>query len=258
MQDYLQSNRDTWDKRTQIHIRSKFYDVAGFLAGKTSLQEIERAELVDVAGKKLLHLQCHFGLDTLSWARKGAIVTGVDLSPIAIEQAQSLATQAGLQARFICADVFDFGLTVHADYDIVFTSYGTICWLPCLTQWAHTIANSLKPGGVFYMADFHPIFDLISGYTYFHSVQADVEEEGTYTENCNGETTTTMTWAHAISDILNALINAGISITTFNEFTYSPYNCFDGLTERESGRYYASHCGNDVPLVYSITGIKNR
>ncbi|MGY0216604.1 class I SAM-dependent methyltransferase [Endozoicomonadaceae bacterium StTr2] len=254
--DYKTINQAAWDKRTRVHVTSRFYDVEGFLAGNSTLTEIETAELKDIAGKSLLHLQCHFGLDTLSWARLDAKVTGVDLSPAAIKQANQLKDKAELNAEFICADVYDFGANNTTQYDIVFTSFGAICWLPDINLWAETVASALKPGGQFYMAEFHPIYDLVAGYDYFHRDQADVDEEGTYTENCNGETSTLMTWGHPLSDVINALIQAGIMIEQLNEFPFSPYNCFENMEQREPGRFYLQHQGKDMPLIYSIKGTK--
>ncbi|WP_086933897.1 class I SAM-dependent methyltransferase [Agarilytica rhodophyticola] len=257
--DYIKVNKDAWDKRTEIHVKSRFYDVDGFLAGKSSLQEIELNEVGCVKDKTLLHLQCHFGLDSLSWARMGAEVTGVDLSPMAIEQAVNIAKQAKLKARFICTDLYSFGRTPKASkdvYDIVFTSYGVVCWLPDLIEWADIVVRHLKPGGMFYMAEFHPFYDLVSGYSYFHKPEPDIEDAGTYTENDIGETSTLAMWSHPISDVLNALTSAGLRITQFNEYPYSPYNCFDGLVERKKGKFYLTHKNQDVPLIYSLKGIK--
>lgn len=219
--DYLNINKKAWNKRTEVHVKSEFYNVDGFLAGDSSLKEIELKELNNVSGQKLLHLQCHFGLDTLSWARRGAIVTGVDFSPAAISKANELKERANLSANFIGSDVYEYGIWVQPEFDIVFTSYGVINWLPSLEKWARTIFNSLKKGGIFYMVEFHPIFDLFCGYSYFHHEKPDLEEEGTYTENCHGEKSTLITWAHPLSDIINALIRAGIQIDSFNEFPYS-------------------------------------
>lgn len=254
--DYIKINKESWDKRTKIHVTSKFYDVEGFLAGKSSLQDIEVSEVGDVAGKSLLHLQCHFGLDTLSWARLGANVTGVDLSSEAIAQADELAKKAGLEANFICSDLYSFGDLSTGQHDIVFTSYGAICWLPDLDKWAQIIADSLKPGGMFYIAESHPFYDVLSGYSYFHSAEPDVEEEGTYTENDTGELSTIMTWAHPISEVVNALIKAGIQIDELNEYPFFPYKCYEGMEEREPGKYYVTHDGKDVPLLYTIRGTK--
>jgi SAM-dependent methyltransferase len=254
--DYFEMNRAGWDRRAKAHFDSRFYDVEGFLSGRTSLREIELAELAGVPGKTLLHLQCHFGLDTLSWARQGAICTGVDISPVAIEKARQLAARTGVDAQFVCSDVYGFKRASAEPYEIVFTSYGTVCWLPDLSRWAQVVAANLAVGGTFYMVEFHPIYDLLAGYSYFTRAEPDVEEEGTYTENGADAVATLATWAHPLSSVINSLIGAGIRVDRVNEFPFSPYNCFEGMVEREPGRFYLSHKGNDVPLVYSLTGRK--
>ncbi len=255
--DYLKINKETWDKRTKTHLTSEFYNVEGFLNGATSLREIELAELVNISGKSLLHLQCHFGLDTLSWATEGAIVTGVDLSSEAINQANLLKLKTGLEAKFICSDIYEFGENSTKQYDIVFTSYGAICWLPDISKWAQTVAESLKPGGTFYMVEFHPVYDLISGYSYFHQDQPDIEEEATYTENADDECLTTALWGHTLGDVVSALIKTGIKIKHLHEFPFSPYNCFKDMNEKEPGRFYLNHGKQQIPLIYSILGRKN-
>ncbi len=254
--DYFKMNRIGWDRRAKAHIGSEFYDVDGFLAGKTSLREIELNELGGLAGCSLLHLQCHFGLDTLSWARMGASCTGVDISPVAIEQAKGLAQKTGLDARFVCSDIYGFQRSVCDPYDIVFTSYGAVCWLPDLKRWADVVSSNLAMGGMFYMVEFHPIHDLLAGYSYFTTEIPDVEEEGTYTENGADAVAELATWAHPLSNVVNALVSHGIQIERLNEFPFSPYNCFDGMEEREPGRFYLSHKGHDVPIVYSLLGRK--
>ena len=255
--DYFELNRESWNRRAEVHFDSRFYDVEGFLAGNTSLREIELAELTEVKGRRLLHLQCHFGLDTLSWARLGADCTGVDISPVAIEKARQLNESAGLDAKFVCTDVYGYSRADTAAFDIVFTSYGTICWLPDLDKWAQVVASNLAPGGIFYMADFHPVYDLLDGYSYFEQDEPDVAEEETYTENSGDLKTPLAVWSHPLSRIVNALINAGISIQRLNEYPFSPYDCFKGMKEREPGRYCIAHRGQDIPLVYTITGQKS-
>ena len=255
--DYIKVNKESWNKRTEVHVDSKFYDVEGFLKGKNALKEIELTEMGNVEGKTFLHLQCHFGLDSLSWARLGAQVTGVDLSSTAIDKAKYLAEKTGLDANFICSDLYNFGEISKEQYDVVFTSYGALCWLPDLEKWAELVARNLKPGGTFYIAEFHPFYDIFSGYSYFHCPEPDVEEEeGTYTENDKGETSTLITWAHPISEVITALIGAGIQITQFSEYPFSSYNCFEGMTEGEEGKFYLKSKGQDIPLVYTIKGIK--
>lgn len=256
--DYLKINRQTWDQRTAVHIKSDFYDVNGFLQGNTSLREIELAEMPDVAGKKMLHLQCHFGLDSLSWTRKGALVTGVDISQDAIDKATELAQQTRLDAQFICDDIYHFGVSVAPQYDIVFVSYGAICWLPSITRWAELIAASLKPGGLFYMVEFHPVIDLMYNFSYFHRDDPDIETMGTYTDGGDAISTAMATWSHPLADVINALIQAGLTLQGMKEFPFSPYRCFDNLEEKEPGRYYWLKEGHPVPLVYSVTATRNK
>ena len=254
--DYFEMNRIGWDRRAEAHVKSAFYDVPGFLAGETSLREIELGELTDVAGRRMLHLQCHFGLDTLSWTRMGAICTGVDISPVAIGHAKEIAEKAGLEAEFVCSNVYDLPKEPSRPYDIVFTSYGAICWLPDLDRWAEVVSANLADGGTFYMVEFHPIYDLLAGYAYFGRGIPDVEEEGTYTENGDDAVAELATWTHPISAVVDALIGHGIRIERVNEFPFSPYNCFEGMEEREPGRYYLQHRDHDIPIVYSVTGRK--
>ena len=191
-------------------------------------------------------------------------MTGVDLSSVAIEQAQDLAKRRELEAELICSDVYSVNERLDRQFDIVFTSYGVICWLPDLTRWAQVIRDSLKPGGEFYMVEFHPLETLISGYRYFTQGEPDIDEEGTYTENCTGETDTLVTWPHTICEVLNALIGVGLEIKRYNEFDFSPYDAFADLQQEvvtdpqgnEHSRYVLTHNEQRVPLVYSISAVK--
>lgn len=254
--DYLNINKEAWDKRTKIHVGSKFYDVEAFKGGKSSLNTVELEQVGNVKGKKLLHLQCHFGQDTLSWARQGATVTGVDLSTEAIAQANELKSTLGLEATFVANDIYQFGNENTEKFDIVFTSYGVLCWLPDLSHWAKTIANSLTTNGEFHLVEFHTFNDLLCGYSYFPQSEPDVENEGTYTENCDGTKSKMVTWAHSLSEVINALISAGLNIDNFKEYPYSPYNCFEGLELVSERGYQMLHKGQQVPLLYSIKARK--
>ncbi|WP_286269178.1 class I SAM-dependent methyltransferase [Thalassotalea hakodatensis] len=254
--DYLSINRKAWDDRTEIHVNSTFYDVNAFISGKSSLNEIELNQVGEVKGKSLLHLQCHFGLDTLSWARKGAIVTGVDLSTKAIVQANKLNNELGLNATFIASDIYQFSDENTKKYNIVFTSYGVLCWLPDLDRWAQTVAKALLPGGELHLIEFHPTIDLLTGYSYFPRTEPDVEAEETYTENSDGVKSTIVTWPHAFSEVINALISAGLFIEQVNEFPYSPYNCIEDLEYVAEQGYQLLHKGQQVPLIYAIKARK--
>lgn len=254
--DYLNINKEAWNNRTKVHIKSKFYNIEAFKKGECSLNPIELQKLGDVKGKSLLHLQCHFGQDSLSWARLGANVTGVDISSEAINEANALKESLGLDATFIESDVCTFGQKNKQQFDIVFTSYGVLSWLENLNDWAQTIANALKTDGEFHLVEFHPFYDLLSGYSYFPKSTPDIEQEGTYTENCDGTTSTIVTWSHSMSEVITALINAGLRIESFCEYPYSPYNCFEGLEFVPNLGYQMLHKGEQIPLLYSIKAKK--
>jgi SAM-dependent methyltransferase len=261
-EDYFQTNKDAWNKRTLIHKDSSFYDVASFRAGKSSLNRIELEELGDVKGKTLLHLQCHFGMDTLSWAREGAIVTGVDLSDEAIKVAKELSEELNIPAQFICCNLYDTTEHISQQFDVIFTSYGVIGWLPDLNRWAEIISTLLKPGGIFYMVEFHPVvwmmdenFEFIK--YHYHNEKVIIEEQsGTYTDRSADIHYKEYSWNHSISEVLNALIKNGLIIQHFNEFNYSNYNCFNKTVQGEDGFWRIKGLENKIPMMYSVKAIR--
>ena len=250
--DYKKINQAAWDQRTLTHVKSRFYDVEGFRRGLSSLNKLEKALLGEVQGKSLLHLQCHFGLDSLSFARFGADVTGVDISSEAIKQANQLKEQLEIPAEFICADIYDFAKENRQQFDLIYTSYGVLCWLHDLDEWALMIKRALKPGGEFHLIEFHPFADVIAGYPYFGGGDALIEKEGTYTENCDGTEHTIMTWAHTLGDIINALIKAGLNIRQVEEYETCPYDCFEGMTQVADGAYSVFKNDHPIPLLFNI------
>jgi ubiquinone/menaquinone biosynthesis C-methylase UbiE len=257
-QNYLEVNRQSWNKKTEAHLKSEFYDLEGFLKGKTSLNEIELNLLGNIKGKTILHLQCHFGQDTISLSRLGAEVTGIDLSDKAIEAARHIANDTNSNAKFICCDLYDLPSHLNEKFDIVFTSYGTIGWLPDLDKWAEIISRFLKPEGQFVFVEFHPVvwmfdenFDKI-GYRYFNSGAIIETQSGTYADRGANITQSYVMWNHGLSEVLNSLINKGLEINSFEEFDYSPYNCFSKTVEFEPKRFRIEHLGNRIPMVYSI------
>jgi len=261
--NYQSTNRESWNQRTHVHIDSAFYNVEGFKNGKNSLNDIELRLLGDVKGKRILHLQCHFGQDTLSLARMGAEVTGVDLSDIAIEKAYELAFSIGEEAAFICCDLYDLPNHLVGHFDIVFTSYGTIGWLPDLNKWAEIISLYLKPGGKFVFAEFHPVvwmfdndYDSI-GYRYFNSGPIVETESGTYADTSADLVQQYITWNHGTAEVLTSLINSGLSIAVFEEFDFSPYNCFKGTLECEPGKFRIEKLGDKIPMVFALVAEKS-
>ncbi|MFQ5445549.1 MAG: class I SAM-dependent methyltransferase [Saprospiraceae bacterium] len=255
---YFDQNEKMWDARVPHHLKSEFYDVEGFRGGKSSLCEIERDALGDVAGCSLLHLQCHFGQDTLSWARKGAVATGIDISGKAIQAAQEIKAELGLDARFLKANVYDLPDVLNEQFDIVFTSYGATCWLPDLKKWAAIVRHFLNDGGVFYMAEFHPalyMFNFDNGkleYSYFNVKTYKEEENGTYTDRKAGIKEASYFWIHPLDETIMALKNEGLVLEDFREYDFSPYNCFPKMTEREPGRFVWGNKDLHIPHVYSL------
>jgi 2-polyprenyl-3-methyl-5-hydroxy-6-metoxy-1,4-benzoquinol methylase len=255
---YFTSNKDLWNKRTSIHKNSDFYDLEGFKKGKNVLNEIELNELGDVSGKSILHLQCHFGLDSMSWSRLGAKVTGVDFSDNAIDVAKELNAELGLNATFICSNIYDLMQQLDQQFDIVFTSYGTIGWLPDLEKWADIIRHYLKPGGTFYLAEFHPVLWMFDDdfskltYSYFNSGVIETEEEGTYADKKSTLKQKEYSWNHSIGSVVNALIRHGLNIESLSEFNYSPYDCFPNTIKNEKGNFNIKGHEGVLPMVYSI------
>lgn len=260
-ENYIEINKESWNNRTDVHIKSDFYDLDGFIDGKSSLNSIELELLGDVSGKSILHLQCHFGQDTLSLSRMGAKVTGIDLSDKAIKIAKELAEKLNTDAEFICCDLYDLPNHLNKTFDIVFTSYGTIGWLPDLDKWASVVSRFLKHGGKFVFAEFHPVvwmfddaFEKVE-YNYFKS-EAIETLEGSYTESTTDLKQQFITWNHSLSEVLSSLLKQGLQINSFNEYDYSPYNCFEKTIEFEPNKFRIKHLGSNIPMVYSLTATK--
>jgi len=266
MIDYLTLNREQWNQRTTAHLTSEFYDVPGWLAGAESLKTPELALLPDdLTGLKILHLQCHFGQDTLSFARRGAHVTGVDLSDEAISAANDLAAKAGLEARFLRCDLYSLPdhLPEDASFDIVFTSYGTITWLPDLVPWAGIVVRYLKPGGQFVFAEFHNMAYLWNDdrtaikYPYFNPEPIVEPITKSYTDGSDAVSGTEVNWDHPVSAVVNALIGAGLTLRGFREYDYSPYNCFDDMVPAgKPGHWHLKQMPGLIPLVYTLDCVK--
>jgi SAM-dependent methyltransferase len=263
-ENYLELNKDAWNKKTSYHIESDFYKMDAFVEGESSLNSIELDLLGDIKDKTILHLQCHFGQDSLSLSRKGAVVTGVDFSENAIEKAREVNENLGLDARFICCDIYNLPKHLNKQFDIVYTSYGTIGWLPDLDKWANVVSQFLKPGGTFVIVDFHPVVWMFDNdftyfqYSYFKREPIVEIESGTYADVNAPIETKTISWNHSLGEILGNLINSGLEIMDFKEYDYSPYNCFKNLYEPEAGKFRIKSQEDKIPMVYSVVArLKN-
>ena len=242
------------------------YNVAGFKAGKITLTDIEIDEVGPVEGKSLLHLQCHFGLDTMSWARLGADVTGVDLSDASIELANTLNDELGLGVRFIRSNVYDLPDVLDEQFDVVYTAIGALCWLPDLAAWGRLIARYLKPAGTFYMLDEHPsgrIFapvltaegdwDLEPQYSYFHDPAGIFDGGGRETYAGAGTVNSpAYTWQHSMSEIVNALICAGLKLEFIREYPFSFFQALPQMRRRDDGWWGLDEYDGNIPFMLSI------
>ncbi len=264
----LDLNRSWWDERVPIHVGSAFYDVDGFRAGGSTLRPFEVEEVGDVAGKRLAHLQCHFGLDSLSWARAGASVAGLDFSGPAVEAATSLAAETELDARFVQADVYDAAEALGDEpFDVVYTGFGALNWLPDLPRWAEIVASLLADGGFLYLAEFHP-FTWVFGdadysieFDYFHDpegVSFDDDETGSYADlDVPTRNNATREWAHPLADVVTAVLGAGLRIELLSEHDYTLFPRFPHFElDREflgAGVVYRQPDGSPrLPLMYSL------
>ena len=263
-ENYIDLNRKLWNDKLDFHLKSEFYDMPAFLAGKSSLSEIEMPHFGDIVGKKILHLQCHFGQDSISLSKLGADVIGVDFSDNAINAAQNIASEMKTNTKFICCDIYDLPKHLDGQFDIVFTSYGTIGWLPDLDKWAKVVSLFLKPGGKFIFAEFHPVVWMFDydfktiAYNYFNTEAIIEETTGTYADKAAPIKNQNVNWNHPTSEVLNALIANELRIDRFDEYDYSPYNCFNDMREAEPKRFRIQSLGNKIPMVFLILATKDK
>jgi SAM-dependent methyltransferase len=255
----IATNQELWDSRVAAHLSSKFYDMDGFRAGRCSLQALDRELMGPVEGLSLLHLQCHFGQDTLSWARRGALVSGVDLSERAVQTAIELAAELGIPARFHAANVLEY--QPDRSYDRVYTSYGVLGWLPDLKPWARLVASALKPGGRFVLVEFHPLLLMhcfSSGelrYEYFHQGSFETVK-GSYADIEDQTERGEYFWSHSLADVIGSLLEQGLRLEQFQEIDWSPYACFENMAEQAPGQYVFSPGKVRLPHLFALSLLK--
>jgi SAM-dependent methyltransferase len=259
----LEANRASWDERTAVHLESRFYDVEGWLRDRRGPRPRELEALGDVSGLKLLHLQCHFGLDTLAWARAGAIVTGLDFSPAAIAAARDLAERSGLSgaAEFVCADVYDaVDALGHETFDIVYVSLGALCWLPSVDRWAGQVGALVTPGGRLYVHDGHPVADaladdsLVIENAYFEVPEPYVDDSGdTYTDSERPLTNRrSYSWSHGLGETINALIGHGLRLEWIVEHDWTSFPRFPFLVEHGHHHWTTPAGMVRIPMSFSL------
>jgi ubiquinone/menaquinone biosynthesis C-methylase UbiE len=271
MSDAMRSNREVWDAWTKIHVGSEFYDVASFRDGSNPIRirADEQAEVGSVEGKTLLHLQCHFGLDTLSWARLGATVTGVDFSGEAISAARTLATGVGLPATFVESNVYDLPDVLDEQFDIVYTSGGVLGWLPDIEAWGRVAARFVRPGGFLYLYEVHPVAEVFAdedvqpgelrlAYPYWsHAEPIRIETPGSYADrDAPTGGLVEFGWDHSMGEIVTSLASAGLRIEFLHEFDYVMWpKAF--LVEGADGRWRLPEGSKgQLPLFFSLKATK--
>jgi 2-polyprenyl-3-methyl-5-hydroxy-6-metoxy-1,4-benzoquinol methylase len=262
----IAANRAMWDERVPIHVSGDFYGVDDFRSGRQRLavRSFEVDDLGSVEGRTLLHLQCHFGLDTLSWARLGARVTGLDFSGPAIEAATRLAAEIGIDADFVQAALDDAVTALGGrQFDVVYTGKGALNWLPDIDRWAATCASLVVPGGTFYLSEFHPVTDMFAWETlelersYFDTSALYDDSPGTYADlNATTVHNATYEWQHPLGSVVTSLIEAGFTIEFLHEYDYTLFPRWPFLVSREDGSFAFPPDMPELPLMYSIRATK--
>ena len=263
MDPRLEANLANWNSRVRVHAESRFYDVAGWLLKSPGPPSREIEALGDLEGKTLVHLQCHFGMDTLQWAKAGATVTGLDFSPAAIEEATSLAERAGLSERasFVCANVYDAPQALSGNrFDVVYISLGALCWLPNVAAWGAVVADLLAPGGRLYIHDGHPFTSCFDDdgeeivYSYFEELDNPYVSDGasTYTDGEELSATRTYEWNHSIGEIVAALIGHGLVLDSLTEHEWTLFRRFPWLEETPSGALVIPEGRPRIPLSFTL------
>lgn len=268
MNRFFDENRRLWDKLTAINARSAMYDLEGFRQGRNTLDPIEIEELGDVAGKSVLHLQCHFGQDTMSLARMGAKAVGVDFSDEAIKLARSLSSGLGILAEFVCCNIYDLPRHLDKRFDIVFTSGGVLCWIDDIAAWAQLVSRYLKLDGFFYIREFHPVANVFDNeratelkacYSYFHQHKPMVfDADGSYSDHQAKfeQPCKSYEWQHPLADVVNSLLAAGLKLEFLHEFPFCTYDHFPFLEEGKDGRWRFPGGSELIPLMFSLKAMK--
>lgn len=262
----IQSNCALWDELVGVHVAAPHaYDLDSFRAGRSTLKTIETEEVGDVQRKRLLHLQCHFGMDTSSWARRGATAVGVDFSPNAIGLARQLAEELNTDASFVCSNVYDLPHHLEGEFDIVFTSYGVLCWLPDLAEWGKVINHFLAPGGFFYIVESHPLGalfgdrdgELVASKSYFDTGPIEETRDGSYADSSAVlQNKTSYEWRHPLSDIVNALTSNGLRVEFVHEFPFCMFQWLPSMVKGDDG-WYRVPDSNNVPFLFSLKASKS-
>jgi SAM-dependent methyltransferase len=273
MTDYRDVNRANWDDRASAHAASKDYHVQQFETDPQYLSPVvafDRPLLGDVAGLRGVHLQCHIGTDTVSLARLGATMTGLDFSPKSLEQARALADRSGTAVEFVESDVYGAaGVLGGERFDLVYTGVGALCWLPDISRWAGTVAALLRPGGRLFIREGHPMLNtlqyeryddlLVVDEPYFEQPEPQIYTDGGTYVDTDVEFThnTTHEWNHGIGETVTALLDHGMTITGLTEHRTVPWEALPGrMREVAPGEWQLIDRPERLPHTFTLQAVK--
>jgi SAM-dependent methyltransferase len=263
----LRVNRANWDARARLHGQDLYYDTEGLVGGASSLSDIEDDAVGDVRGLDLCHLQCHIGFDSISLARRGARVTGIDFSPVALGKAADLARRCGVELALVEADACDPPVDLHHRFDVVYATIGVLCWIDSVERWMGAVASLLRPGGTLVLVELHPlelmidtVDPLVVDFPYNYDGPRRFDTDGSYADpEARIGATATIQFAHGIGEVVTAAIAAGLVITRLTEYTDSPRDYRGDLRHPESDRRYRRRLGGEaIPMLYTLLATLGR
>ena len=266
LDDHRKANLANWDERVVGHIAPDGYDIESLVEDPTAISSVVRFDhdaVGDVEGKTLLHSQCHIGTDTLSWAKLGATVTGIDFSPAAIAAARDIASRMDVDATFIETEFYDAPEHIDEQFDIVYTSVGAICWLPDIDRWGEIVAGFVKPGGTFYIRDSHPMLmtlddkrsdeEMVVRYNYFFTPQPQsFPEEESYLGSAKLDNVETYVWSHTLADVMNSLLAAGLRIDRVEELQHLDWEFLSWMEKKDETYVLPESHRNKMPMQFSM------
>jgi SAM-dependent methyltransferase len=271
-EDYRELNRRNWDERAPAHAESPNYAVEQFVTDPEFISHVVRFDLPrlgDIAGLRGVHLQCHIGTDTVSLARLGARMTGLDFSPVSLDQARSLAERTGADVDFVESDVYDAPEVLgRHGFDLVFTGVGALCWLPDIRRWAAVVAALLRPGGRLFLREGHPMLWaldearpdglLVAEYPYFEHPDPFVDDDPTtYVQtDATFQNNRTHTWNHGLGEVVSALLAEGLTLTGLVEHDSVPWESLPGrMVEGDDGEYRLAERPWRVAQTYTLQAV---
>lgn len=267
LDEYFKANNQAWNQKVCYDVASDYYDIKGFKSGKNSLYPLDIQLLGNVKGKRVLHLQSYLGLDSISLSRMGAEVVAIDFCHNAIDFAQNLGVELNVDTRFICSNIYDIENLGLGEFDLVYMSYGAICWLPDIDKLIKKISCFLKPEGEFILIDFHPLaisFDLLREesikFSYFNQKDNPIEihRKGTYADVNAPVETTEFNWNHSLDEIISSFTGNNFGIIDFKEYPFLPMDGFPNLELGNDGHYHVVNAYDKYPLLFSLITQKRK